>query len=80
MKGIGKSIFATDCLSLVQRLDSTTRVVLCGILVDDIKHLVKNFNSASFVHVKREQNEAAHLLAKSCSNANSSEVFYYVLD
>jgi prephenate dehydrogenase len=47
-----------------------------GIVIAGIKHLVKDFASVSFRHVKRVFNEAAHLLAKFCSDANSSFIFY----
>jgi hypothetical protein len=80
-RGLDKAIFTSDRLSLVQRFGSTTRDrSSLGILVDDIKHLVKDFNSASFIHVRRELNEAAHVLAKSCFNVNLSEVFLSVPD
>jgi hypothetical protein len=76
-RGLEKAIFASNCLSLVQRLDSTTRDrSSVGILVDDIKHLVKDFNSVSFFHVRRELNEAC----KSCFNSTLSEVFLFVPD
>jgi hypothetical protein len=80
-RGLDKAIFASDCLSLVQRMDSSTRDrSSVGILVDDIKHLVKDFNSVSFFHVRRELNVAAHVLAKSCFNSSLSEVFLSVPD
>jgi ribonuclease HI len=76
-----KVIFATDCLSLIHRLNSSSvDRSMVGILVSDIKHLATVFSSVSFVHVRRRLNEAAHLLAKSCVNALSSQVFYSVPD
>jgi hypothetical protein len=38
----------------------------CGSIVHDIKRLANNFSSVSFRHVGREQNVAAHRLARSC--------------
>jgi hypothetical protein len=75
-----KVIFVTDCLSLIHRLNSSTLYHSLDILVGDIKHLVKVFSSVSFVHVRRRLNEAAHILAKSCVNALSSQVLYSVPD
>jgi hypothetical protein len=77
-----KVIFATDCLSLIHRLNSSSvDRSMVGILVSDIKHLATVFSSVSFVHVRRRLNEAAHLLlAKSCVNALSSQIFYSVPD
>jgi hypothetical protein len=75
-QGKNDVIFASDCLPLVQRLNS-----LCmdrssvGLAVSNIKHLVRDFTSVSFRHVKRVLNEAAHLLAKSCENVNYICVF-----
>jgi hypothetical protein len=78
---LNQVIFASDCLSLIQRLHSTTTDrSQVGVLVDDIRLLVKDLNSASFIHVKRALNEAVHLLAKSCISLNSSEVFYSAPD
>jgi hypothetical protein len=72
-KGLGQVIFASDCLSLVQCLHSEARDRSpVGILVEEIKFVVKDLTSISFIHVKRELNEAVHLLAKSCNCLNSS--------
>jgi hypothetical protein len=46
------------------------------VLVDDIRLLEKGLNSASFIYVKPELNEAADLLARFCNSINYSEVFY----
>jgi hypothetical protein len=51
-----------------------------GVLVADIKSLAKSFTSVSFIHVKCCLNEAAHVLAKSCINFTSSEVFHTILE
>jgi hypothetical protein len=64
-EGYDRVTFASDCLSLIQRLNSS---VLdrssVGILVAEVKHMTKSFSSVSFCHVKRNLNEAAHILAK----------------
>jgi ribonuclease HI len=56
---------ATDCLSMVQRInaDEMDRSI-CGPVVQDIKHLIATFSTCSVVHVRRELNAAAHLLAR----------------
>jgi hypothetical protein len=75
-KGFGQVIFASDCLSLVQRLQSEARDRSpFGVLVEEIKFVVKDLTLTLFIHIKRELNEATHLLAKSCNSLNSSEVF-----
>jgi ribonuclease HI len=80
-EGLDKVIFETDCLSLLNWLNSTSMDrSAVGIVIAGIKHLVKDFASVSFRHVKRGLNEAAHLLAKSCSDTNSSFVSYSVPD
>jgi hypothetical protein len=79
--GRTRAIFASDCLPLVQRLDSgSLDRSSIGLVVSSIKHMVKDFASVSFCHVKRVLNEAAHLLARSCENVNSSCVFISALD
>jgi hypothetical protein len=35
-----------------------------GLLVDGIKSMINFFTSVSFIHMKRNLNEAAHILAK----------------
>jgi ribonuclease HI len=78
-EGRDKVIFASDCLSLVQRLNSSgIDRSSVGLVVSDIKQMATDFYEVSFRHVKRVLNEAAHLLAKSCNNVNSSCVFYSV--
>jgi ribonuclease HI len=78
-EGMDKVIFETDCLSLVQRLNSLTMDrSSVGMLVAEIKVSGRGFTSISFRHVKRVFNQAAHLLAKSSLDVNSSCVFYSV--
>jgi ribonuclease HI len=67
-KGFSKVIFATDCLSLIQRLNSTVHDrSQVGVVVKDIESVAAGFSSASFRHVKRSLNEAAHILARACN-------------
>ena len=79
-EGYDKVVFVSDCLSLVQRLNSPEfdRSTV-GTLVANIKQLVASFSSTSFCHVKRSLNEAAHFLAKS-SSVFSTCVFHSVPD
>jgi hypothetical protein len=71
-EGLSKVIFTLDCLPLVQRVrSSSVDRSPVGVLVS----LAKSFTSVTFIHVKRCLNEAAHVLAKSCINFTSSEVF-----
>jgi hypothetical protein len=76
-EGFDRVVFASDCLSLVQRLSSSTKHrPYVGILVADIKVLVQHFSSPSLCHVKRFLNEAAHILAKSSLLADFTCVFH----
>jgi hypothetical protein len=80
-EGFDQVIFASDCLSLVQRLNSSRMDrSSAGILVHGIKTMTNSFTSISFIHVKRNLNEAAHILAKSCLSVSSSEIFHSVPD
>jgi hypothetical protein len=70
-KGYGDAIFVSDCLSLIQRLNSASPDrSQVGALVKDIKTLVAGFNSATFHHVRRSLNELTHVLAKTCNLAS----------
>jgi hypothetical protein len=80
-KGLNKVIFASDYLSLIQRMNSSLLDWSpVGILTGKIKSMSSVFTEVSFIHVKRCVNEAAHALAKSCRNLFSSEVFNSVPD
>ena len=74
-------IFATDCLSLVQRLKSKAhdRSVV-GSVIDDIKMATLGFSSVSFLHVRRQCNVLAHVLARSCFNSFGLCVFNSALE
>jgi hypothetical protein len=74
-------IFASDCLSPVQRVKSfTVDRSYVGSAVARIKHAASGFSSVEFRHVRRAMNVAAHVLAKSCVNSNSICVFHSALD
>ena len=45
---------------------------ICGPVVQDIKHLIATISTCSVVHVRRELNEVAHLLARSSEFSLSS--------
>jgi hypothetical protein len=78
-EGVFNAVFEFDCLSLISRINSEMEDrSSVGIIAAGIKHLVKDFTSVSFRHVRRGLNEAAHLLAKSCVNVNSSFIFHSV--
>ena len=74
-EGLTSVIFASDCLSLVQRMNSSfiDRSEV-GVVVSDIKRLAACFSSVSFCHVNRLSNVAAHILARSCEFAFSRAV------
>ncbi|KAE8803228.1 non-ltr retroelement reverse transcriptase [Hordeum vulgare] len=66
-KGFERVIFASDCLSLIQRLQSSKPDrSMVGSVMMDIKHMVSSFSSATFRHVRRNLNEATHLMARTC--------------
>jgi hypothetical protein len=80
-KGMDKVIFESNCLSLVQRLNSTIMDrSSVGLIVASIMVQLGGFISASFRHVKRVFNEAVHYLAKLCEGVNSSSIFLSVPD
>jgi hypothetical protein len=69
-KGFVNITFASDCLSVIQRLNRPRPVRSdVGLVLKDIKVLAEGFSSVSFKHVPRSLNEAAHLLARSCDPA-----------
>ena len=60
-EGFASVVFASDCLSLIQRINSSTNDRSeVGAVVTDIKLLAAGFSSVSFCHVKRSSNVAAH--------------------
>ena len=76
-EGLTSAIFASDCLSLVQRVNSSSidRSEV-GVVVSDIKRLVACFSSVSFCHVNWPLNVVAHKLVRSCEFASSKVVYY----
>jgi ribonuclease HI len=64
-EGFDKIMVATDCLSLVNRINNSIldRSFL-GVVIQDIKKEATLFNSYSFFHVPRKRNVAAHVLAR----------------
>jgi hypothetical protein len=65
-QGFEKVIFASDCLSLIQRLKSTEPDwSQIGSVVLDIKQRVAGFSPTTFRHVNRLFNKEAHILARS---------------
>jgi hypothetical protein len=72
-EGFGKAMVVLDCLSLIQRVNSSTvdRSTV-GVVVQDIKSLASNFNEISFTHVYRQCNESAHIIARYAEHFISS--------
>jgi hypothetical protein len=61
-----KLIVASDCLSLVQRVNSSeVDRSQVGVVVQDIKAIASGFFSVSFTHIYRQCNVAAYTLARS---------------
>jgi hypothetical protein len=80
-EGLVSVVFASDCLSLVQRITSSTNDRSeVGAVVGDIKRLTTSFSSVSFGHVRRALNVAAHILSRSCEFAVSRVVSYSTPD
>ena len=80
-KGYDRVIFASDCLSLINRIKSPSpdRSPV-GSVVVDIRSLVTSFATVSFRHASRSINEAAHILARSCVDASLGFTLDYALD
>jgi hypothetical protein len=71
-EGHSKVIMASDCLSLIQRINSTAKDLSnVGTVVADIKKIAASFLVCSFTHVKRQFNVPAHILARSCEQSVS---------
>uniref|UniRef100_A0A8I6Z987 RNase H type-1 domain-containing protein n=1 Tax=Hordeum vulgare subsp. vulgare TaxID=112509 RepID=A0A8I6Z987_HORVV len=67
-EGIQEVLLGSDCLTVVQRINSLGQGrSICGPVIQDIKQLRASVTSCSIFHVRREQNVAAHLLARSCN-------------
>jgi ribonuclease HI len=72
-EGFGKVQVVSDCLSVIQRIESTTidRSPV-GVIIQDIKSLAFSFEAISFKHVRRHCNESAHILARLAESFISS--------
>jgi hypothetical protein len=80
-KGFKTAIFISDCLSVIQRLNSSTPDrSQVGSRVKDIKTMVAGFTSSTFRHVKCSLNEPAHVLAKTCNLASAGFISDYASD
>jgi ribonuclease HI len=72
-EGFGKLQVVSDCLSVIQRINSTmVDRSSVGVIIQDIKSLASNFESISFSHVRRQCNESAHILARLAESFISS--------
>jgi hypothetical protein len=79
--GYAKVIFASDCLSLIQRiLSSNPDRSSMGTVVSEIKKKVTSFVSVIFQHMKRSLNEAADILARSCEVTSLGFIFFSARD
>jgi ribonuclease HI len=64
-EGFEQVMVASDCLSVVQRIKSTTQDhSYPGVIIQDMKKMASSFVSCSFFHISRKLNESAHVLAK----------------
>ena len=65
-EGLDNLVLASDCLSVVQRITGKVKDrSFCGAVIQDIRELISSFSACSLLHVRREQNVAAHFLARS---------------
>jgi ribonuclease HI len=63
--GIQKILLVSDCLSLIQRINSRVKDrSALGIVIGDIKTLAINYESCSFSFSSRKTNMVAHTLAR----------------
>jgi ribonuclease HI len=80
-EGFRKLQVVSDCLSVVQRINSSmVDRSHVGVVVRDIKDLANSFSSILFNHVHRESNGAAHILARSAERFISSTFRNFVPD
>jgi hypothetical protein len=64
-EGFTKVIFASDCLSVIQRVQSPLfDRSMCGPVTEDIKRMARSFEDCSFHHISRVCNSVAHNLAR----------------
>jgi ribonuclease HI len=75
-EGLDKIILASDCLSVVQRVNSSTRDrSLVGVVVEDIKAMAASMSSVTVRHISRLLNNLAHVLARRVELFGSSFFF-----
>ena len=71
-----KVIVASDSLNVVQKIKSANKDRSeTGVLVEDIKHAARAI-AFSFIHVSRNCNEVAHVLARSAVQLSESVWFH----
>jgi ribonuclease HI len=64
-EGFDKIMVASDCLSVVHRINNSTQDrSFLGVVIEDIKKETTSFTSYSFFHIPRKRNESTHVLAK----------------
>ena len=64
-EGFTDVMFKTDCLSVVQRLQSPSKDrSMVGAVLEDVKSLANGLSSMAFHHVRRHCNVIAHVLAR----------------
>ena len=69
-------IVASDSLNVVQKIKSANKDRSeTGVLVEDIKHAARAI-AFSFIHVSRNCNEVAHVLARSAVQLSESVWFH----
>jgi hypothetical protein len=79
--GFNNITFASDCLSLIQRVSSEKEDKSpVSNLVADIRFRATVFQSILSVHVHRLINNVAHVLARSCNGSSSSFILDYAPD
>ena len=75
-KGWKSVIIELDCQKLVNDLNKNNRIEAeLGILYDNIRSFIPNFESCSFAFVNRNANLIAHVLAKRAQSLSESEVW-----
>jgi hypothetical protein len=79
--GFNSITFASDCLSLIQRVNSEKQDRSpVGNVVADIKFQAAALQSSVFIHVHRSINGAAHVLARTCNVTSPGFVLDYAPD
>uniref|UniRef100_A0ACD5WXJ3 Uncharacterized protein n=1 Tax=Avena sativa TaxID=4498 RepID=A0ACD5WXJ3_AVESA len=80
-EGFSKIEVVSDCLSLVQRINSQVQErSYVGVVVQDIRTIASAFAEFSVSHVRRHCNESAHILARSAEFFISSIFINFTSD